>query len=149
MHVSPRLSNTGQQNYVTLLKEAFRSFGPAWLAEQLRSLGRMRRTEQKANPYGGYLTARIAHQAAEGLAEGEYNRFYIRALCRRAIEDNVPAMVVYRARPTKNPRPTSEKKVGNLVAPRELLGDLRARPGTRPVMGLPAGPNSGLSVRLP
>ena len=79
----------------------------------------------------------------------EFNRFYIRALCRRAIDDNIPALAVYRARPSKNPRPTSEKKVGNLVDPRELLDDLRARPGTRPAMGLPAGPNSGVSVRLP
>jgi hypothetical protein len=147
--VSPRLSNTGVHNYETLLREAFRAFDPAWLADQLRNLGRMRRTEQKVNPHGGYLTARISDQAAEELADGEFNRFYIRALCRRAIEDDIPALAVYRARPAKSPRPLSEKKIGNLVDPRELLDDLRARPGTRPAMGLPAGPNSGLSVRLP
>jgi hypothetical protein len=149
MYVSPRLSNTGLQNYVALLNEAFHAFDAAWLAEQLRNLGRMRRTEQKVNPRGGYVTARISSQAAEGLADDEFNRFYIRALCRRAIADDIPALVVYRARPVKHPRPTSEKKVGNLVDPRELLDGLRARPGMRPAMGLPPGPNSGLSVRLP
>jgi hypothetical protein len=149
LHVSPRLSNTGQQNYVTLLKEAFRSFDAAWLADQLSRHNRMRRMEQKVNPHGGYLTARISRQAAEGLAEGEFNRFYMRALCLRAIEDDIPALVVYRARLAKQPRMTSEKKRGNLIDPRELLDDLRARPGERPEYGLPAGPNSGLSVRLP
>jgi hypothetical protein len=148
-YVSPRLSNTGHLNYVTLLKEAFRAFDAAWLADQLRGHGRMRRTEQKVNPHGGYLTALISYQAAEALAEGEFNRFYIRALCRRVIDDDVPALQVYRAWPSRNPRPTSEKKIGNLVDPRALLEDLRARPGTRPEMGIPGGPNSGLSVRFP
>ena len=72
-----------------------------------------------------------------------------RALCRRAIEDGIGELIVYRARPTVNPRPESEALVETTVDPAELLADLRAHPGEATALGIPAGPNSGISVRLP
>ena len=88
--------------------------------------------------------------AAEVLGEGEFNRYYIRGLARRAIEDDISTLVVYRAKPARNPRPESEALVETALAPQELLEDLRAHPGDElPALGVPSGPNSGLSVRLP
>jgi hypothetical protein len=83
------------------------------------------------------------------LAEGEFNRFYIRALCMSAMEDGVTELVVYRAKAVQSARSESERKIGQAVSPGALLNDLRARPGVDTALGLPAGPNSGLSVRLP
>ena len=84
------------------------------------------------------------------MAESEFNRYYIRGLARRAIEDGVQELVVYRAKPVSNPRPESEARVETTISAQELLEDLRSHPGDeRPTLGVPSGPNSGLSVRLP
>jgi hypothetical protein len=147
--VSPRLSNTGQQNYLILLREAVRSHDAGWLADELRTRGRLERTEPRARPRGGFTTARVPRTAADTFAEGEFNRFYVRALCRRALEDGIPELIVYRAKPVRQPRPESEWMVGTHIEPQRLLADLRAHQGMEPALGLPPGPNSGLSVRLP
>lgn len=149
LYVSPRLSNTGQQNYVTLLKEAIRSHDDAWLGEQLGRLGRLRPTEQRRKPKGGYTVARVPVTAPASIAESEFNRFYMRGLCRVAIEDGVPEVIVYRAKRVARPRPTSQERIGTHVGVRALLDDLRAHPGVETALGIPPGHNSGLSVRLP
>ena len=87
--------------------------------------------------------------AHEMLAEGEFNRFYIRALCLRAIEDGMAQVIVYRAKAVQNARSESERKIGQGVPVEALLRDLRTHPGVDTALGLPPGPNSGLSVRLP
>jgi hypothetical protein len=149
LYVSPRLSNTGQQNYLTLLTQAVTEHDDTWLAEQLSSHKRMRDTEQKKKPTGGYTVSRVPGTAAETLAEGEFNRYYTRAVCRRALEDGLPAVVVYRAKGAEQPRDEAEERVDTLLDPASLLEDLRTHPGMETVLGLPRGPNSGLSVRLP
>ena len=55
---------------------------------------------------------------------------------------------VYRAKHVDNPRPESEAKIGVLVDAQKLLNDLRTNPGVEPALGIPPGPNSGLSVQL-
>jgi hypothetical protein len=45
------------------------------------------------------------------LAEGEFNRFYIRALCVRAIEDGLPEVIVYRAKEVQSARPESARMI--------------------------------------
>ena len=121
----------------------------AQLADQLRTHGRMRTTEQRKKPTGGYTVARIPPTAADTLAEGEFNRFYIRALCRRAIEERIPNLIIYQAKDVQQPRPDSEWMVGTVTSPPALLEDLRTHQGTDTMYGLPGGPNSGLSVQLP
>lgn len=81
------------------------------------------------------------------LAEGEFNRYYIRALCLRAIEEG-KKLKVYRAKEVGNPRSESAVKIGQEVDSQLLLADLRKNIGIDTCFGLPAGPNSGLSVRL-
>jgi hypothetical protein len=87
--------------------------------------------------------------AHEMLAEGEFNRFYIRALCLRAIEDGVSEVIVYRAKDVEHARSESQQKIGSRVAAELLLRDLRTHVGVDTALGLPPGPNSGLSVHLP
>ncbi len=91
----------------------------------------------------------IPENAPETIAEGAFNRYYIRALARRALEDRIPALVIYRAKPVAQPRPESEALVETTIDPAALLEDLRAHTADRPELGVPAGPGSGLSVRLP
>jgi hypothetical protein len=57
---------------------------------------------------------------------------------------------VYRAKPVRTPRAGSDERVGARIDAQELLEDLRAHRGTEaPELGVPAGPGSGLSARLP
>lgn len=149
LYLSPRLSEVGVRDYEALLREAIRTGDDVSLADSLRSHGRMKSTEQRRKPKGGVTTARVPVTAAETLAEGEFNRFYARGLCRRALEDGIRELVVYRAKEVRDPRPESVAMIGQRMDPTALLEDLRAHPGVELALGLPAGPNSGLSVRLP
>ncbi|MCC7560931.1 MAG: hypothetical protein KO318_10990 [Methanobacterium sp.] len=89
---------------------------------------------------------KVPKDAHSKLAEGEFNRFFIRALCRKAIDDGF-GLEIYRAKSVRNPRSTSERLIGQTVDPNQLLEDLRINPGKNTTSGIPGGPNSGLSVR--
>jgi hypothetical protein len=150
LHISPFLSGQGQRDYSNLLREALQSGNDETLAENLRGHKRILRTLPRRNPKGGYSISATPENAAQVLAESEFNRYYIRALARRAIEDGIQELVIYRAKPVTNPRPESEARVETTLSPEELLEDLRSHPGDEaPTLGVPSGPNSGLSVRLP
>ena len=84
------------------------------------------------------------------LAEGEFNRFYIRGLCLRAIELGIGEVAVYRAKYVESPRPESDYLIGQRLPAASLLEDLRIHSGEEePYLKVPGGPNSGLSVHLP
>src|SRR6266496_498011 len=129
LHISPFLSGQGQRDYAHLLREAIQSGTDQTLAENLQTHRRINRTLPRRQPKGGYSIAATPENAAEVLAESEFNRYYIRGLARRAIEDGVQELVVYRAKPVRNPRPESEARVETAISPQELLEDLRSHPG--------------------
>jgi hypothetical protein len=104
-------------------------------------------SEQRKKPSGGYTTAKVPTNSREMLAEGEFNRYYIRAICRIAIEEQV-SLEIYHAKSVHSPRTESQQKIGQTVNPSTLLTDLRSHIEVDTALGLPAGPNSGLSVRL-
>jgi hypothetical protein len=150
LHISPFLSGQGQRDYESLLREAIKEGNDETLAENLSKHRRILRTLPRRKPGGGYSIAATAENAAQILAESEFNRYYIRALARRAIEDGIAELVIYRAKPVANPRPESEARVETTISSQDLLDDLRRHTGDEiPALGVPAGPNSGLSVRLP
>lgn len=148
LYISPRLTDEGVRAWSKLIREAFRVHSDDWLSAQLRSLGLIRDTEQRRTPKGAITTARVPVTASETLAEGEFNRFYIRGLCRYVIEIGGSHVEMYRGKEVKNPRPESEAMIGKLLAAQKLLDDLRASQGVEPALGLPPGPNSGLTVRV-
>lgn len=149
LYISPRLSSTGRASYIALLKEAMQSQDDDWLAQNLRHGGLMNPTEQRRKPNGGYTMVKVPVTAPDTLAEGEFNRFYARGLARRAIEEGIPALEVYRAKEVMQPRSESIRKIGTKIDPKALLQDLRTHPGVDTALGLPPGPNSGLSVKIP
>jgi hypothetical protein len=150
LYVSPRLSNTGTHNYLTLLREAIQGHDDDWLAEQLSGRGRVHRAEPRRQRKGsGFTLVQVPYTAARTIAREEFNRFYIRAVCRLALEEGISEVVVYRARQARQPRPESERMIGRRLDAQRLLDDLRAHTGMETLLRLPPGPGSGLSVRLP
>jgi hypothetical protein len=150
LHISPFLSGQGQRDYPSLLREAIEHGDAESLAESLRGHRRIARTLHRRKPTGGYTIVTVPKTAAQTLAESEFNRYYIRALCRRALAEGVKELIVYRAKPVANPRPESEALLETAVDPAALLEDLRIHTGDEePELGIPAGPNSGISVRFP
>ncbi len=149
LYISPRLNSKGQQVYAELLKEAVVNHDDTWLANKIRSEGMLNSQEQRRKPKGGFTMVAVPINAPETLAEGEMNRFYARGLCRRAIDEGRPKLEVYRAKQVSQPRLDSEAKIGISINAEALLTDLRAHTGVDTAFGLPNGPNSGLSVKLP
>lgn len=149
LYISPRLNSKGRDMYAEMLKEAAASFDDGWLANKIRSEGLLNSQEERRKPKGGFTTVAVPITAPETLAEGEVNRFYARGLCRRAINEEHPSLEVYRAKSVMQARSESEAKIGTKINAEALLADLRAHLGVDTALGLPAGPNSGLSVKLP
>ncbi len=147
-YMSPRLSERGRRDYPGLLLEAAEGGDVASLAAALSAGGRLNATET-ATRKGKTYAKRVPSDAHITLAEGEFNRFYARGLCARALEEDITQVIVYRAKGVAHPRPESEAKIGAAVDAAVLLADLRNNIGIDPALGIPAGPNSGLSVRLP
>jgi hypothetical protein len=149
LFLSDNLNAKGRVDYPDLIRAAARDEDDVTLAEKI--VVRLNTHEKPRRlKSGGFSQPPIMRvNAHEMLAEGEFNRFYIRALCLRAMEDGIPELMVYRAKAVQNARSESERKIGQSVDPGTLLNDLRAHQGVDTALGLPAGPNSGLSVRLP
>ena len=149
IYLSPWLTDVGKADWPVMLKQAAANGSDVTLAAEITRNGRLHRTAQRKKPTGGFTTYTVPVTAPDTMAEGEFNRFYVRALCRRAIDDGITGLVVYRAKAVETPRRGSEERIGSAVEPRALLHDLRTSPGVEPSLGLPPGPNSGLSVKLP
>jgi len=149
LYFSKRFTEGGRAAYPSLLREAAQSQTDDWLAAQIQARGLLVQREQKHKPKGGYTWVDVPYNAHETYAEGEFNRFYARGLCRRAIDEGIAELVIYRAKEVVQPRSASFAKIGTKIKAEALLQDLRTHPGVDTALGLPSGPNSGLSVRLP
>ena len=148
LYISGRLTETGKKGYPELLRSAASSGDDSSFAAALANGRCFRQTEVRQTQHGP-KEVKVPYNAAETLAEGEFNRLYVRALCLRAQQEGIPSLEIYRAKYVTNPRPESNAKVGTTIAVSALLADLRAHQGVEPALGLPPGPNSGLSARLP
>lgn len=149
LYFSENLSEEGCTNYPTLLLDAANDGNDSSLAVSLVASFKSHEKPRKLAS-GSYSKPPIMrNNAHEMLAEGEFNRFYMRAICLRAMEDNIRTLIVYRAKEVNNARSASEEMIGRHISAEALLNDLRTHVGVDVALGLPPGPNSGLSVRLP
>jgi hypothetical protein len=146
IYLSDRLTATGAAEWPDLLLEAIDAGNADRLTATLNRNGRL-------NSHEIYIRKGVARSrsvpvtAAETLAEGEYNRFYIRGVCARALAEGAE-IEVYRAKSVMRPRPESAARIGVRLDPSALLEDLRAHTHIDSALGVPSGPNSGLSIRL-
>ena len=146
IYYSKRFTKYGRIKYLALLLDAVKSGNEQTLAKSIKLNYCFVETEKREGK-NGIIQANIPEDANHVFAESEFNRFYVRALAKIAIVMN-RSLTIYRAKQSKTPRPESEIQIGKKIDSVNLLYDLRNNVGVYTALGLPAGPNSGLSVRL-
>ena len=145
---SQRLVRDREAHWLALLRAAFISENDDWLAHQIGAQKMLEEHELRRTPKGDVTIARVPMSAEQTLAEGEFNRSYVRALCRRGEETPGTVLEIDRAKEVAQPRPESALREGHEVSASVLLLDLRTGTRVDVALGVPAGPNSGLSVRM-
>ena len=144
-HASERLRPTAVVEYQRLLRDAIRYYDDLWLEERTKPL--LVDFEVRLTKTGGETTAKIPEMAPRMLAEGDFNRYYMRGVALRAIQEGKD-VEVYRARLSLEPRADSAELEGHHVVARELLDQLRGVTDFDPAAPRLGRVNSGLSVRL-
>ncbi len=138
-----RMTPAGIQRWPGLLADAIMGNGVEWLKSQIR-LG----VEYRRRIHTSRGPRTMGSHDIEMLCEGEFNRYYVRGVCLFAIENGLDTVEVYRGKVVSSPRAQSERLIGQALDPERLLTDLRQNVGVETALGVPAGPNSGLTVRL-
>lgn len=143
LHLSQRFTAQGREQYPGLLREAVRMGSEDSLTVALQE----QQCFAEREPYGAG-TRRVPANAARTFAEGEFNAFYMRGVCHRAIQEGC-LVEVYRAKSVATARLSSRLNEGQRHDPKRALLLLRHSPnGQHRGPGVPAGSNSGLSLRL-
>lgn len=144
-HASDRLRPTAIAEYQRLLHEAIRYYDDLWLEDRVSDL--LVDFETRQTRSGGQTTAKIPEMASRMLAEGDFNRYYMRGVAVRALQEG-RELEVYRARLSLEPRPESAEMEGHRFSPQEVLDQLRGLSGPDPMVPRLGRVNSGLSVRM-
>ena len=145
-HLSARVRPTAAAEYQRLLRDAIRYYDDLWLEEHAADL--LVESETRHTSSGAQVTAKVPQMAARMVAEGDFNRYYMRGVCARAIDEGRQVVEVYRARLSLEPRPESAELEGQRLPARAVLDWLRGQPSDDPAVTPLGRPNSGLSVRL-
>src|SRR3954466_2816363 len=145
-HVSERLRPEAVSSYERMLHEAPRYYDDRWLEEHASDF--LIEFEDRTTRSGAQTKARVPDMAARMLAEGDFNRYYMRGVALRAIEELRQMVEVYRARLSMEPRPESAELEGRRIPAAELLDHLRGPLSADPSVAPLGRTNSGLSVRL-
>ena len=149
IYLSSYLNSRGCEAWPRILREAAEQGTDDTLAQAIRNDQCLKNTTERKKPKGGFTTVQVPVTAAETMAEAEFNRFYTRGLCRRALEEGVSELEAYRAKPVREPRPETERKIGGRFNADAVLADLRKEPKDQNATLGFALPNSGLALRLP
>ncbi len=146
LYQSKRFNENGHKLYAELLFDNVSNGDEETLATALK-VNNCFVDKELRNGKNGITYVKVPETANQTLADSEFNRFYIRALALRAISSG-QTLTIYRARHSDNPRAESEGIIGKQIDAQKLLKDLRENIGTDTALGLPPGPNSGLSLKL-
>jgi hypothetical protein len=144
---SPQLSDEGLKRYQALLRAAILDGTDASFAEALSAQDAVKPPSRWQHPREVGPGEALADVTSR-LAEREFHRFYIRGLCRRALDQGVETLVIYRARPADPGRTPANAMIGVRIAVSSLLEDLRGTFPSLPPHGLPQCRDPGLSVRF-
>lgn len=145
--ISDKLNQTGREKYTELLISSITNGNDVTFSKSLQ-YGCLDKIYQYINTKGTLKTITMPANTAESIAESEFNRYYIRGLCRRTINDGKMSVQIYRASLTKHTKQKAEEKVGQVANAATLLFDLRRNLNLTCYLGIAFDSNTGLSVRL-
>jgi len=132
LYPSKKLTERGEVDYPELLRRAIVDHDEAWLTDRINEEARI-----AAEPL----------DAARRLARTEFNRYYIRGICRRAEQHSCTTLIPYRAHQSREERLDSVLLEGEPQSAPRILANLRGKA----VLGDPESGlgrvNSGLSAR--
>lgn len=141
LYLSERLNESGRDNYEAYLIKSVTDGDESMLESLLDINSHFNPTYlRQGNP------VKMPSNASTLLSQSEFNRYYIRAICLRAVNDGIESVQIYRARESSWTRPESESKIGSQILSKELLEDIRNSIGAEPQLFPDI--NSGLSVKL-
>lgn len=142
-YISPRLTEKGIEEFPKLLLTAFESGDEETLTNSIKHMTHLKRTEKRKTAKG-IIDAKVPSNANKLLAEGEFNRYYMIALCIRAIDEN-KQIKVYRGRTSSTVRANSEELIGKYLDPQTTLKTLK---NTNDRDNHIPEPNSGITLEL-
>lgn len=111
IYYSSRFTSEGLDNWVSWLIEAVRFYDEEWLREKIKQ--------------GGAISHKPSN-AAEVFADAQFNRFYVAAICRRALEDDKDLVRIYRAKEHLKSRVKSKKMDSRMVNAERTLKEARS-----------------------
>lgn len=147
IYFSTRFNDAGYKQWLPLLKEAAKEHDEHWLAYQLEARRLMKGFEGSMTPSGGYTIKHVPDTAAETMAEGQFNRFYILGLCKRARAESISNLEIYRAKQSAAPRRELQNLIGSQISIDYIETQL-LKTADRFKSQL-VKPNSGIRVKLP
>lgn len=146
---SKRLKPGMETTWLNIFKEAAQQHNDAWLESKIKSLQLLKSKEEQKR--GDKIIEKdVPHDAAETLADSEFNRLYMRGVCLDTISKNKSEVEVYRGKEVMNARSESQRLIGTKVNADQLLKELRdfkKNMGSDAALGLPPGPNSGITIK--
>src|SRR5204863_6219828 len=113
-YYSKRFTQLGHNGYPALLHEALANGTPETLIRALSA--------------PGLFLAGASQNAAEIFGWDEFNKYYMRALCRWALMHPEYELVMARGRMSKTQRDTSQAQLGTKKDPQQFLNQLRNSP---------------------
>lgn len=143
VYLSPRLNFAGEEHWEPLLRAAVERHDACWLAENLEAYKYLRKTEKQR-----FVTARIPFEAPQTLADSEFNRYYSRALCQRALAANQTHVVVRAGRDLSQAPEKARELVGRSFAASELHASLQTAKSVDEALKLRCFEPTGLTVAL-
>ena len=113
-----------ENDYLSLLRQAISEHDEEWLEQRLTEEYFKNTQERKTKK--GVTQANVNKQdAAKRLAQNEFNKFYIRGVCRKALNHSNENVKIYRAKESSVKREESQKQIGEYVNANNLLENLR------------------------
>ena len=128
LYVSNRIKNTPEiiQKYFKLLTDAFEHGTDATLCTQITRNNILKENEEYRKD-GQLKMRKMPSNANEILGQGEFKRYYMRALCRQAIDEN-KKLLIYRARESKIDSDDAKFFINKIINPKKLSEYLKINP---------------------
>jgi len=147
IYYSTGFNELGKKQWLPLLKQAVLEYDEHWLAFKLEENQLLKNLEGAQKPSGGYTIKHVPDIAANTIAEGQFNRFYILGLCKLAKSKGISELIVYRAKESKNPRTDSESLINSRISINDTESQLLKIESS--FKSKLVQPNSGISMKLP